>query len=332
MIVHMKFITILCFFFVSLYTVGVVAGQDDSGDGKISFYNYQLDEVFDGTYRQNGKYDNKVLDQINHVMRSPDGKVSPISVKLIEILDKIQDHFNIDTIEIISGYRSPQYNKDLKTLGRTVAKESMHLKGMAADIHLDEITEQGMREYVISMNAGGVGFYPEYNFVHVDVGSQRSWGEANNSKRKLIGTEANPNNAWAAITDKNVYFKGDLINLEIKNISYESMRLTKNLWYEYFKKGKWAEHQPIEKNKQSVKIKPNDSVKIVWNPEGMPFGKYRIVVFTSKDFSVPPIISNEFYIKKTVTEQKGTEQLLRTFLLRDQFYYVQRYFISNRRF
>jgi len=221
-----------------------------------------------------------------------------ISPQIIDLLDNIQDHFDAETVEIISGYRSPSFNDYLIVNGRGAAGESLHTKGMAADIHIDEIAERDLWDYVKSLKRGGTGYYPQHNFVHVDVGPVRVWREPDPDTRIMTGTDLSPNKGWGVVTDKNIYKPGEPIKLVITNAMQEREPLVKNFWYERFRKGKWAEHRVIEKSKQVAVVSPGKSYKHTLKLDALPYGKYRIVVFTSRDFSIPPAYSNEFYVKK----------------------------------
>jgi len=288
---------LFCFLLLCVFASSSVLAQE-KGDGHLFLYNFHADEVIDVTYKTQQGYDNEALKKINELMRSPDGKAFPIPLALIELMDDIQDHFGAETVEIISGYRSPTYNVELRKNGRTVASESLHKQGIAADIHIDEVTEQAVRDYAVSLGRGGVGIYAPYNFVHVDLGPVRTWGEEKNKERVLVGADANPNISWKAVTDKNEYRKGEAVDVSITNVTYETAKLTKNIWYERFRKGSWAEHEVVEKKKKAHVLKPGDSVRYKVNTGNLPYGKYRLVLFTSEDFNVPPAYSNEFYIKK----------------------------------
>ena len=82
-----------------------------------------------------------------------------------------------DTFEIISGYRSPVTNSMLrKTGGGGVAKRSLHMEGRAIDIRLVGVDTARLRDAALALGAGGVGFYPESDFLHIDTGPVRSWG------------------------------------------------------------------------------------------------------------------------------------------------------------
>lgn len=282
---------ILCLFFIK-------TGLLFAGDGRLSIYNYHLNEYLNAVYKNDDGYDKGGLEKIYNVMRSPDGRVSKIPISLIEIIDDIQDYFGASTIEVISAYRSPSYNRNLKRSGRIVANDSLHMKGEAVDIHIDEITEENLRDYAVSLKKGGVGYYPAYNFVHIDTGDVKYWKEDEPEERKLIGTEANPNTAWKSVTDKNIYFKGERIKVNITNLSYETSPFVKNVWYEFFEKGEWGRHERIVKSSKRRIVREGGVIKFRWRPKDMPFGKYRLVFFTSDDFNIPPVISNEFYLKR----------------------------------
>lgn len=90
-------------------------------------------------------------------------------------LQVLRDHIG-KPITIISGYRSPEYNKKIKG-----AKRSQHLLAKAADIVVSGMTSLEVRDIIIQlikeekMDPGGVGIYP--TFVHYDVrGRNARWG------------------------------------------------------------------------------------------------------------------------------------------------------------
>lgn len=77
--------------------------------------------------------------------------------------------------EVISGYRSPATNSGLRAHSSGVASHSLHLDGRAIDIRLAHIALADLHEAAVSLRAGGVGFYPGSNFVHIDTGRVRRW-------------------------------------------------------------------------------------------------------------------------------------------------------------
>jgi hypothetical protein len=89
---------------------------------------------------------------------------------LIDTLQKIRDHFK-KPITIVSGYRSPAYNKSING-----AKTSQHMYGKAADIQVSGVNPRTVAEYAESINVKGLGLYDYTSggFVHVDTRSTRS--------------------------------------------------------------------------------------------------------------------------------------------------------------
>ncbi|EEX66577.1 lipoprotein putative [Vibrio metoecus] len=78
-------------------------------------------------------------------------------------------------VHIVSGYRSPATNKQLRSKSKGVAKKSYHMSGQAIDFRLDGVSLKKIREAAISLQAGGVGYYPKSRFIHIDTGPVRQW-------------------------------------------------------------------------------------------------------------------------------------------------------------
>ena len=105
-----------------------------------------------------------------------------ISDELVDLLQKIRDHFRV-AVTINSGYRTSTYNK--KVGGAT---NSQHVKGTAADIvakGVDPLTVAQYAEYLMP-NSGGIGVYQ--TFTHVDVRTSRSrWDNRSGSEVVVSG-------------------------------------------------------------------------------------------------------------------------------------------------
>jgi len=78
-------------------------------------------------------------------------------------------------VQIISGYRSASTNAMLHAKGDGVATRSLHMDGKAVDIRIRGRALSVLRKTALAMKAGGVGYYPSSDFVHVDIGRVRSW-------------------------------------------------------------------------------------------------------------------------------------------------------------
>ncbi|MBE2295038.1 MAG: DUF882 domain-containing protein [Phycisphaerales bacterium] len=78
-------------------------------------------------------------------------------------------------LHIISGYRSSDTNRRLREQSRRVARNSYHIQAMALDIRLPDGQISDLYRAARSLGAGGVGYYPRSNFIHVDSGPVRYW-------------------------------------------------------------------------------------------------------------------------------------------------------------
>lgn len=143
----------------------------------VSFNNLHTGESIEAVYWDQGDYIPDVLDAVNHHLRDfRTGDVHPIDPRLLDLLDAISARTGTkSSFQVISGYRSPQTNAMLHERSDEVAKKSFHLKGMAIDIRLPDVDLDRLHAAAASLCCGGVGLYPESDFVHVDVGPVRSW-------------------------------------------------------------------------------------------------------------------------------------------------------------
>jgi uncharacterized protein YcbK (DUF882 family) len=130
-------------------------------------------------YWVEGAYVPDALDAINDALRDyRTDEVYPISTKLLDILYQLGRELHTDcAFELTSGYRSPETNAALHELDSGVASNSLHMKGMAADISVPGRELRDVREMALSMRMGGVGYYPDPDddFIHLDVGRVRRW-------------------------------------------------------------------------------------------------------------------------------------------------------------
>jgi len=77
--------------------------------------------------------------------------------------------------QVVSAYRAPATNENLRSAGGSQAKNSLHTHGQAIDIRVPGLTTEQLRDVATSLKRGGVGYYPQDRFVHVDVGRVRYW-------------------------------------------------------------------------------------------------------------------------------------------------------------
>lgn len=129
-------------------------------------------------YAVGERYVSEALDTLNHFLRDHySGAVGVIDPKLFELLHRLTAELGArQSFQVISGYRSPATNQTLRTTrGGGVASHSLHMDGKAIDIRLPGVPLSELRDAALSLRAGGVGYYPREQFVHVDIGRVRRW-------------------------------------------------------------------------------------------------------------------------------------------------------------
>lgn len=145
---------------------------------RISMYSGRTGERIDTIYWLEGDYIRDSLREINQFMRDwRNGETIRIDTRTIDIMAASHRLLDIDEpYMLLSGYRTPQTNAMLRGRSRGVARNSLHMKGQAADLRLSSRNVSQMARAAKACAAGGVGRYSRSNFVHMDCGPVRSWG------------------------------------------------------------------------------------------------------------------------------------------------------------
>jgi len=139
--------------------------------------NLHTGEKFNEVYYANGSYLPDALAEATRVMRDwRTGDEHFIDPGLFDVLHAIGGKLETNApFQIISGYRSPRTNAMLHARSKGVAENSQHTVGKAIDVRVPGVDLRNLRGAALSLGAGGVGFYPVSNFVHVDTGRVRQW-------------------------------------------------------------------------------------------------------------------------------------------------------------
>ena len=143
----------------------------------LAFANLHTGERLGVDYWVDGQYVPDALTAVNRVLRDfRTGEVHPIDPKLLDCLDALRVKLETrEPVQVISGYRSPLTNAKLHDASTGVASNSLHMRGMAIDIRIAGRPLNSLRLAALSLQRGGVGYYPRSDFVHVDVGRVRTW-------------------------------------------------------------------------------------------------------------------------------------------------------------
>jgi uncharacterized protein YcbK (DUF882 family) len=154
-----------------------VFAQALAGTRSLAFENLHTGEKLHVEYWSGGTYVPDALGAVNRILRDfRTGDVYPIEPTLLDVLDTVRAKLGtVSPIQVISGYRSPATNTKLHDASSGVAANSLHMRGMAIDIRIAGQALPTVRAAALSLRAGGVGYYPRSDFVHVDVGRVRTW-------------------------------------------------------------------------------------------------------------------------------------------------------------
>ena len=153
------------------------AKSNPIAERQLKFYNLHTGEKLSTTYWADDSYIDTELQSINFLLRDHrSGEIQPIDKNLLDLLYVLQHTVNKDgAYHIISGYRSLKTNARLRQQSNGVAKKSLHMLGKAIDVRLPGVELKHLRKAALSLKAGGVGYYPKSNFVHLDTGRPRFW-------------------------------------------------------------------------------------------------------------------------------------------------------------
>jgi len=154
---------------------GILRGAGDIR--RIRMYSGRTGEGIDTIYWIEGEYIKEAMKEINHFMRDwRSGDTTTFDRRTIDIM--AASHRLMDVSEpymMLSGYRSPKTNAMLRNQSRGVARDSLHVKGQAADLRLKSRSVGQMAKAAEACASGGVGRYARSNFVHMDCGPVRTW-------------------------------------------------------------------------------------------------------------------------------------------------------------
>jgi uncharacterized protein YcbK (DUF882 family) len=144
---------------------------------RLVLQNTHTGEVLDTIYWTDGQLQPAELGRLDWIFRDHRaGSVLPIDARIFDLLHELAASAGVEPrYEIISGYRSPATNAMLAATSDGVSSRSLHMEGKAIDIRLAGVPLARLRDLALARGAGGVGYYPGSDFVHLDIGRVRSW-------------------------------------------------------------------------------------------------------------------------------------------------------------
>jgi uncharacterized protein YcbK (DUF882 family) len=148
-----------------------------AGSARLVLINTHTGEVVDTIYRDGTGYLPAELGRLDWLLRDHrTGGVLALDARLFDLLHELAGRAGVQPrYEVISGYRSAASNALLVATTDGVSSRSLHMEGKAIDVRLAGLPLAKFRDLALARAAGGVGYYPASDFLHLDVGRVRSW-------------------------------------------------------------------------------------------------------------------------------------------------------------
>ena len=142
---------------------------------RLRLTNAHTGETFDGAYRDENGPISGVIEELCVFLRDHhSGEKTRMDVGVIDFLADVLNAVGATRATILSAYRTPETNAMLAHTTFGVAEHSQHILGRALDLRPDTRLADAMSA-ARGMQRGGVGWYPQSGFIHIDTGPVRNW-------------------------------------------------------------------------------------------------------------------------------------------------------------
>lgn len=216
-----------------------------------------------------------------------------MSLRFLEFLSFLQNHYHHAPMKILSGFRAPKYNQSLRDKGRMAAQSSMHIEGAAADIVFPSILSAEIFPFIKSLNCCGVGYY-HGNAIHVDTGPPRYWDETTSGTEKK---EPQQNEKIMLQSTFDRYHAGEDVIFQLMRVTdypveipvkWEWVREGDNKTFPFTVQAELA--TPSAKNCKKVPDRVAGRQLLAGLPEDLPAGKYHAkLAFCSRTSDKMPV-------------------------------------------
>ena len=164
---------------IALALIGLPSREAEAAirERAILLHHRHTGESLRAVYYADGRYLREGLRAAAHHLRDwRQDKEHTVDPQLLDLLWALRRRLDsTEPVQVLCGYRTPATNAMLRRRSRAVAKNSLHMQGMAIDLQVPGRSLRAVRAAAVSLRAGGVGYYPRSRFVHVDTGEVRYW-------------------------------------------------------------------------------------------------------------------------------------------------------------
>ncbi len=186
-----KRVAVVALLVLAALSAVALSSRDAAAENRsLKLYFVHTGERAEITFKRNGRYDQRGLQQINHLLRDwRKNEPTRMDPRLFDLVWEVYRRSGArDYVHVVSAYRSPATNGMLRSRSRNtgVAKNSQHMLGKAMDFYIPGVKLSTLRGLAMQMQVGGVGYYPKSGspFVHLDVGGVRAWPRM--SRQELV--------------------------------------------------------------------------------------------------------------------------------------------------
>jgi uncharacterized protein YcbK (DUF882 family) len=170
------------------------AARDASGRAMLVLTTLNRGETIEvASATDDGGFASAELDRVAHELRAATGDEHPVDPRTLALVYRIQTHFGVPEIRVVSGYRVPK-----------PGSHSNHGKGRAVDMVVPGVPDEEVARFARDIGFVGVGVYPTSQFVHVDIRPRSyfwvdfSGPRMKNRERGILGDLAAKSDAAAA--------------------------------------------------------------------------------------------------------------------------------------
>jgi uncharacterized protein YcbK (DUF882 family) len=146
-----------------------------TGGRRLMLKNAHTGETFNGPYRDaTGPLLTAVSDLAAFLRDFHVDQTGPVDIGMLDFLADVMAATNQSSATVLSAFRTRETNEKLRATMFGVAEQSQHLYGRAIDVTFDTHLG-GAKQAALAMKRGGVGWYPQSYFIHLDSGPTRNW-------------------------------------------------------------------------------------------------------------------------------------------------------------
>jgi uncharacterized protein YcbK (DUF882 family) len=153
---------------------------------RLKLFNAHTGETFDGPYRGTDGIIPSAAAELSQFLRDfHSGVTVAMDMRVIDFLWDVLSAVGAESATILSAYRTPETNAMLSRTTFGVAEHSQHIYACAIDFTIGSALADAMIA-ARAMRRGGVGWYPQSHFIHVDTGPVRNWDLGDRNLQELL--------------------------------------------------------------------------------------------------------------------------------------------------